>query len=84
MSTQVEKLICNDRQLLEQLTGFHEELHLLAQASAQVTKNEGKLAEQRKRLEEAGTALILNIKKQQASAGTWLAEAHFRDRGGSG
>ena len=28
-----------------------------------------------------GLALILSIKKQQAVATAWLAEAHFRDRG---
>jgi hypothetical protein len=32
-------------------------------------------------VEEEGIGLILAIKKQQAAAATWLAEAHFRDRG---
>jgi len=81
MSSHVEKLIRSDQQLFEQLTHFHEELHALAEAAAHVKKNEGKLAEQRQRVEETGIALVLNIKKQQAAATTWLAEAHFRDRG---
>ena len=81
MSAQVEKLIRNDRQLLEQMACFHEELHALSDAADHVKKNEGKLAEQRQRVEQAGIALILNIKKQETAATTWLAEAHFRDRG---
>jgi hypothetical protein len=81
MSAHVEKLLVGDQQLLEQMTGFHEELHKLAAAAEHVQKNEGKLAELRKRVEDNGLALILGIKKQQAAATTWLAEAHYRDRG---
>jgi len=81
MSVQVEALIRNDQQLLEQLASFHEELHALAEAAAHIKKNEGKLVEQRQRVEGKGIALILSIKKQQAAATTWFAEAHFRDRG---
>ena len=81
MSAQVEKLIRNDRQLHEQIACFHEDLHALADAATHVKKNEGKLAEQQQRVEQTGIALILNIRKQEAAAATWLAEAHFRDRG---
>jgi len=81
MSAQVEKLTRNDQQLLEQLARFHEDLHALAEAAGHVPKNEGKLAEQRQRIEDDGIRLITSIRKQQAAAATWLAEAHFRDRG---
>jgi vacuolar-type H+-ATPase subunit I/STV1 len=84
MSAHVEKLVRSDQQLLEQLTKFHEELHALGEAAQHVSKNEGKLAQQRQKLEETGTALILAIKRQQATATTGLAEAHFRDRGVAG
>jgi hypothetical protein len=81
MSAHVEKLLAGDQQLLEQITRFHEDLHALAAAAEHVQRNEGKLADQRQRLEDQGLALILGIKKQQAVATTWLAEAHYRDRG---
>jgi vacuolar-type H+-ATPase subunit I/STV1 len=81
MSAHVEKLERGDDQLLSQLTQFLEDLHDLAEAASHVTRNEGKLAEQRQKVEEAGIALVLAIKKQQAAAAAWLGEAHFRDRG---
>jgi hypothetical protein len=81
MGAQVEKLIADDQQLLEHVAEFHERLHRLAEAAAHVAKDEGKLCEQRKRLEEQGIALLVSIKKHQAAATTWLSEAHFRDRG---
>lgn len=81
MSAQVEKLLAGDQHLLEQTARFHEELHKLAGAAEHVKKNEGKLAELLERVEADGLAMILSIKKQQAVATAWLAEAHFRDRG---
>jgi hypothetical protein len=81
MSAHVEKLLAGDRDIHQQLTSFHEELHQLAEAAAHVQRNEGKLVDRRQRVEEQGLALILNIKRQQAAATTWLAEAMFRDRG---
>ena len=81
MSAHVEKLLAGDQQLLEQMTRFHEDLHCLADAAEHVQKNEGKLAGQRQQVEDEGLALILSIKKQQAVATAWLAEAHYRDRG---
>jgi hypothetical protein len=81
MSAQVEKLLAGDQHLLEQTARFHEELHQLAAAAEHVKKNEGKLTDLRQRVEADGLAMILSIKKQQAVATAWLAEAHFRDRG---
>jgi hypothetical protein len=81
MSRQVEKLLCGDRQLLAQLTQFHELLHSLAVSAEHVNKDEGKLASLQQQVEATGIALVLSIKKQQAAAATWLSEAHFRDRG---
>ncbi len=81
MSAHVEKLLAGDQHLLELAARFHEELHKLAAAAEHVKKNEGKLAELRERVETDGLAMILSIKKQQAVATTWLAEARYRDRG---
>jgi hypothetical protein len=79
--THVEQLIKADQQLLQDLAVFHEELHALRQRAEKVVKHESKLDEHRKRVEDAGIQLIVRIKKQQAAAGTWLAEALYRDRG---
>ena len=81
LSAHVEKLKRSDEQLLARLTEFHEQLHALDEAARHVQKNELKLGKQREHVEQSGIALILAIKKQQAEAATWLAEAHFRDRG---
>jgi hypothetical protein len=81
MAAQVEKLIAEDNELLKVVAEFHERLHQLAEAAAHVDRNEGKLCEPRKRLEEQGVALLVSIKKHQVAATTWLGEAHFRDRG---
>jgi hypothetical protein len=79
--TRVEQLIEADQKLLKDVAAFHEELHLLGQRAVQVDKHESKLAEQRERVEQRGIDLLLRIKKQQAAADAWLAEAHYRDRG---
>lgn len=81
MSNTIEKLVATDRELLEQLTRFHENVSNLAARAAQVQWNEGKLADERRKLEEVGIALIVQIKKQRLSAETWLSEALYRDRG---
>jgi hypothetical protein len=81
MGAQVEKLIAEDNALINEVAEFHEKLHQLAEAAAHVDRNEGKLCEPRKRVEEQGIALLVSIKKHQVAATTWLGEAHFRDRG---
>jgi hypothetical protein len=81
LSSSVEKMIRTDKSLLEQLTKFHEDLHLLEQRVEQAEWQETKLASERQRLEEEGIALIVHIKKQRTTAETWLAEALYRDRG---
>lgn len=81
MGAKVEKLIAEDNELIKEVAVFHERLHNLAEAAAHVDRDEGKLCEPRKRLEEQGVALLVSIKKHQVAATTWLGEAHFRDRG---
>jgi hypothetical protein len=77
----VEQMVRADQDLLENYVRFHEDLHDMALRAAQVKKHEAKLEEQRQRIEEAGISLIVKIKKQEAAAATWLAEALYRDRG---
>jgi len=77
----VQKMIKTDEQLLGELASFHDSLHQLKSRAADVNWQESKLASERQRVEEAGLALILKIKKERAAATTWLAEALYRDRG---
>jgi hypothetical protein len=77
----VEKMIATEEQLLQDLAHFHEELHALREQAEKVGWHENKLAGRRQHLEEKGTQLILQVKKQQLAAATWLTEAVFRDRG---
>jgi len=81
LSASVEKMIRTDQTLLDQLTKFHEDLHALEQRAEELEWQESKLAADRQRLEETGIALIVQIKKQRATAETWLAESLYRDRG---
>jgi hypothetical protein len=78
---EVEKMIAADEELLESFARFHEQLHGFRKEADKIGWQETKLAGRRKQLEESGTQLVLNIKKQQAAAGTWLTEALYRDRG---
>jgi hypothetical protein len=81
LSSSVEKMIQTDKQLLDKFAKFHEDLPALEKRAAEVEWHESKLAGERKRLEETGIALILQIKKQRAAAETWTTEALYRDRG---
>jgi hypothetical protein len=77
----VEQMVKTDQQLLEDFARLQEELHELGCRAQKVDKHESKLAEHRQRLEDFGIKIIVNIKKQQAAAVTWLGEALYRDRG---
>jgi len=81
MSAFVQKMKSTDQQLLDQLASFHEDFGRLEERAKQAQWNEGKLADDRRRLEEGGIALILQIKKQRLTAEAWLSEAFYRDRG---
>jgi hypothetical protein len=81
MLSQVQHLTEADKSLSEELAHFHEQLHALEEATSHVDWQETKLAAQQKRVEEAGLHLVLHMKKQQATAGSLLTEAVYRDRG---
>jgi len=77
----VDQLVQEDRQLVADFTEFESRVAALASRAAQVRKHESKVADDQEGVEQAGLALILRIKKQQAVAATWLHEANYRDRG---
>ena len=77
----VKNMIAADTQLLEEFAKFHENLHELGQRALRVGNHESKLEEHRESVEVAGIGIITRIKKQIATADTWLSEALLRDRG---
>lgn len=77
----VQQMMQADRKLLEDFARFQVGLHELCCRAKKVDKHESKVAEQRQKLESDAIQLIVNIKRQQAAADTWLAEALYRDRG---
>jgi len=81
MLSQVHQLTEGDKTLSEELINFHQQLHQLEEATDHVDWQEAKLAAQQQRVESAGLQLLMHMKKQQATAGSMLTEAVYRDRG---
>jgi hypothetical protein len=79
--TRVQQLKDEDHKLLEELQAFEGHVKAFAERAAKIMKDELQLEGDRAKLEQQGTALSLNIKRQRAAADTWLAEAAYRDRG---
>jgi hypothetical protein len=78
----VQQMKKTDQQLLEDYAKFQEDLHELDARAKRIPRQEtAVLADHRQRVEDAGIRLIVNIKRQEAAASTWLAEALYRDRG---
>ncbi len=79
--SRVEQMIEEDKNLLGEYDGFLAELATLAARVPSAEKDELKIADHRAHVETRGNALILRIRKQRATASTWLSEAFYRDRG---
>jgi hypothetical protein len=79
--TRVQQLKDDDHTLLEELQAFEGHVKAFAERAGKVLKDELQLEGDRAKLEQEGTALSMNIKRQRAAADTWLAEAAWRDRG---
>lgn len=77
----VEQMIQEDQQLVAEFNDLQQRVEDLAKRAAEVQKHESKLAEDREKVEQAGIALVVRIKKQQSAAATWLYEAQYRERG---
>lgn len=77
----VEQMLQTDQELFEALACFQEQLADLARLAELAGKDESRLADRRQAIEADGIAMIVRIKKQQASVATWLSEAHCRDQG---
>jgi len=79
--SKVEKLIAEDQNVVLELDAFRKHINDFARRASQIKKDEAQVATDRTKLEQEGLALILRIKRQRATADTWLAEANYRDRG---
>jgi len=81
MLSHVQHMTEGEKVLSEELIAFHEQLQQLEEATAHVDWQETKLAAQQKRVESAGLQLLMHMKKHQATVGSLLTEAVYRDRG---
>jgi hypothetical protein len=79
--SKIEQLIADDQNVVLEQDAFRSRLSDFVKRTAEVQKDEARLAAERTRLEQEGIALILRIKRQRVAADTWLAEATYRDRG---
>lgn len=77
----VQQMIEGEKELLQQKEEFRRNLHLLAAKAPTVGSDEGKVADERLRVEQQGTAMLTELKRLQNAGSTWLQEAVFRDRG---
>lgn len=77
----VQSMYKDEKALYEEFDHFQKDLDNLAQRAELDHRDEVKMAEHHTRVETRGTELILNIKRLQVAAGTWLSESVYRDRG---
>lgn len=77
----VEQMVAGEKDLLKMHDEFRRNLHLLATKAPKVFSDEAKVADERLRVEQQGTKLLIELKRLQAAASTWLQEAVYRDRG---
>lgn len=77
----VEQMIQEDQQLVAEFNELQTRVGELSKRAEQVDKHESKAADDREKVEQAGMALVVRIKKQQAAAATWMYEAQYRERG---
>jgi hypothetical protein len=79
--SRVEQLIAEDQNVVLEQDAFRSRVNEFARRAAQIKKDEAQVTGERTKLEQEGLALVLRIKRQRTAADTWLAEAHYRDRG---
>src|SRR6478672_2288981 len=64
----VEQMIQEDQQLVAEFNQLQKRVEDFAKRADEVKKHESKAAEDREKVEQAGIALIVRIKKQQSAA----------------
>jgi hypothetical protein len=79
--SRVEQLIAEDQNVILDLEALRTQVGDFAKRAARIKKDEAQVADQRLKLEQQGIAFIVRVKRQRAAAGTWMAEANYRDRG---
>ncbi len=79
--SRVQQMVACEQELLKQHEEFRRNLHLLATKAPKVFSDEAKVADERLKVERQGTAVLMELKRLQAAASTWLSEAVYRDRG---
>lgn len=77
----VEQMVAGEKELLQMHEEFRRNLHHLATKAPKVFSDEGKVNDERVKIEQQGTKLLTELKRLLAAASTWLQEAVYRDRG---
>jgi hypothetical protein len=77
----VQQMVECEQKLQQMHEEFRRNLHLLATKAPKVHSDEAKVADERLKVEQQGTTLIIELKRLQTAASTWLGEAVYRDRG---
>jgi hypothetical protein len=77
----IQQSTAEDQRLEEELQAFCREFQELAQRAPDAQKDELRVEDRRRHLEERGTKLVLAIRKHQLAVNSWLNEAVNRDRG---
>jgi hypothetical protein len=79
--SRVQQMVKGEETLLKKHEEFRSNLQLLATKAPTVFSDEAKVADERLKVERQGMALLIELKRLQAAASTWLQEAVYRDRG---
>jgi hypothetical protein len=81
LATRVEEMRAADERLPSELRQLVEQLEDLRQAAEAVEPDEARLQQRIGAARDAGFALAIAVRKQEAALETWLTEALNRDRG---
>lgn len=81
MLTRVEQAIGKDHKLLAEFEPFRGELDELTKQAPAAQKDELRVRELRRAVEECGTQFVLAVRKHLLAVNAWLSESVYRDRG---
>ena len=81
MLTKVEQAIGEDQKLLDGFAPFRSKLDELARQAPAAQKDELRVQDLRRAVEESGTQFVLAVRKHLLAVNAWLSESMYRDRG---
>jgi hypothetical protein len=81
MLAKVEQAIGEDQKLLDDFVPFRGKLDELTTQAPAAQKDELRVQDLRRRVEESGTQFVLAVRKHLLAVNAWLSESIYRDRG---